>query len=85
MPADAVVRARIDSETKARAAAALETMGLSISDAIRLLMLRVAEERRLPFEVRVPNSETIKAMDELASGKGKKFDTANALFDDLGI
>lgn len=85
MPTDAVVRARIDADTKARAAAALETMGLSISDAIRLLMVRVAEERRLPFEVRVPNSGTIKAMDDLASGKGKKFRDAEALFKDLGI
>ncbi|MBV8961748.1 MAG: type II toxin-antitoxin system RelB/DinJ family antitoxin, partial [Hyphomicrobiales bacterium] len=47
---DTYVRARIDTKTKRRAAAALEAMGLSISDAIRLLMLRVADERRLPFE-----------------------------------
>ena len=45
--ADTYVRARIDSETKARASDALEAMGLSISDAIRLLMLRIADERRL--------------------------------------
>ena len=48
--ADTYVRARIDSTTKARAADALEAMGLSLSDAIRLLMLRVADEGRLPFE-----------------------------------
>ena len=47
--------ARIDTDTKERAVAALDAMGLSISDAIRLLMLRVAEERRLPFEVKIPN------------------------------
>ena len=52
------VRARIDATTKTRAAEALAAMGLSISDAIRLLMLRVADERRLPFEVRVPNATT---------------------------
>jgi DNA-damage-inducible protein J len=52
--ADTYVRARIDSETKERATEALAAMGLSISDAIRLLMLRVADERRLPFEVKVP-------------------------------
>lgn len=44
------VRARIDTTTKELAADALKAMGLSISDAIRLLMLRVTEERRLPFE-----------------------------------
>ena len=54
--ADTYVRARIDAKTKTRAADALEAMGLSISDAIRLLMIRVADERRLPFEVKAPNA-----------------------------
>ena len=48
--ADTYVRARIDTSTKERAADALEAMGLSISDAIRLLMLRIADERRMPFD-----------------------------------
>jgi DNA-damage-inducible protein J len=85
MAADAIVRARIDRATKQRAAAALEAMGLSISDAIRLLMLRVADEKRLPFDVKVPNAETARAMTELDQGKGKRFDSAAALFKDLGI
>jgi len=71
--ADTYVRARIDTATKERAAEALEAMGLSISDAIRLLMLRVADERRLPFEVKAPNAATRKAISELETGKGKKF------------
>lgn len=53
--ADTYVRARIDAGTKERATAALDAMGLSVSDAIRLLMLRVADERRLPFEIKVPS------------------------------
>lgn len=81
--ADTYVRARIDSGTKERAADALEAMGLSISDAIRLLMLRVADEKRLPFEVRVPNAKTRKAMAELEAGKGKRFKTVKTLMDDL--
>ena len=85
MSADTVVRARIDSETKERATAALEAMGLSVSDAIRLLMLRVADEKRLPFAVQVPNATTTTAMNELEAGKGKRFDSADALFDDLGV
>lgn len=80
---DTYVRARIDSVTKARASDALEAMGLSISDAIRLLMLRVAEERRLPFAIRVPNVETVAAMAELESGKGKSYATIDALMADL--
>ena len=57
---DTYVRARIDNTTKERATAALGAMGLSISDAIRLLMLRIADERRLPFEVKVPNAALLK-------------------------
>lgn len=77
MAADTIVRARIDSETKVAATAALEAMGLSVSDAIRLLMVRVAEEKRLPFAVQVPNATTVKAMKELEAGKGKRFDSAD--------
>ncbi|MES1941972.1 RelB/DinJ family addiction module antitoxin [Salinisphaera sp. T5B8] len=81
--ANTYVRARIDEETKARAAAALEAMGLSVSDAIRLLMLRVAEERRLPFDVKVPAATTRRAMADLEAGKGKRFDTVDDLMADL--
>lgn len=80
---DTYVRARIDSETKSRAADALEAMGLSVSDAIRLLMLRIADEKRMPFEVRVPNKATRDAMRELEEGKGKKFSDIDSLMDDL--
>jgi len=84
--ADTVVRARIDTLTKNRAADALEAMGLSISDAIRLLLLRVADERRLPFEVRVPNATTRKAMVEAESiikNRRARFSSPDELFHDL--
>jgi DNA-damage-inducible protein J len=80
---NAYVRARIDVDTKERATEALHAMGLSISDAIRLLMLRVADEHRLPFEIKVPNKKTLDAINELESGKGKKFQSIDALMDDL--
>jgi DNA-damage-inducible protein J len=85
MPATDVVRARIDHATKERAAEALSAMGLSISDAIRLLMLRIADERRLPFEVKVPNAATRKAMRELEAGEGRRSADAETLFKDLGL
>ena len=85
MSTDTVVRARIDSETKARAEEVLQAMGLSVSDAIRLLLLRVADEKRLPFAVQSPNATTIKAMKELDEGKGKCFSSAEELSQDLGI
>jgi DNA-damage-inducible protein J len=85
MLANDSVRARIDTQTKTAASAALAAMGLSVSDAIRLMMRRIAEEKRLPFDVRVPNAESAAAIAELDAGKGKRFATADALFDDLGI
>jgi len=80
---DTYVRARIDTHTKERAAQALEAMGLSISDAIRLLMLRVADERRLPFDVRAPNATTRKAIVEIEAGKGQRFASVEDLMADL--
>ena len=57
-----VVRARIDEKTKEDAAAVLSAIGLTVSDAFRLMMVRIAAERRLPFEPLAPNDETIEAM-----------------------
>lgn len=85
MSSDSVVRARIDSDTKARAAEALKAMGLTVSDVIRMVLLRVAEEKRLPFTVQVPNSTTVRAMRELDDGKGQRFNNAEELFRDLDI
>ena len=81
--ADTYVRARIDTDTKKRAAEALEAMGLSVSDAIRLLMMRIADERCLPFEVRVPNKATRQAIAELEAGKGQRFASVDDLMADL--
>ena len=85
MPKDTIVRAVIDSETKDRATKALQAMGLSVSDAIRLLLLRVAEEQRLPFSIQTPNATTAKAMKELDEGRGRRFGTVEELFRDLEL
>jgi DNA-damage-inducible protein J len=60
MTENSVVRARIDKATKA--AAVLAAMGLTLSDAFRLLLRRVAAEKALPFEPLAPNAETVEAM-----------------------
>ncbi len=84
MPAaETYVRARIDARTKERATVALAAMGLSVSDAIRLLMLRIADERRLPFEVKAPNATTREAIAELEAGKGKKASSVEELMAQL--
>lgn len=69
MAAAEVVRARINSELKIKASAVLSDMGLSVSDAIRLLMVRVVSDGALPFDVRVPNAETQAAMRDAQQGK----------------
>lgn len=58
MATDAVVRARINSKIKDKAADVLAEMGLSVSDAIRMMLVRVAAEKALPFDVRTPNAAT---------------------------
>ena len=83
MASDTVVRARIDGQVKAKAAKVLADMGLSVSDAIRLLLIRVAAEKSLPFEIKVPNAETRAAMSELEEGAGPSFDSVAELIADL--
>ena len=69
MTANAVVRARIDETVKEEAAAVLEAMGLTVSDAFRLLLTRIAREKALPFEPLIPNQETIEAMKAARRGE----------------
>jgi DNA-damage-inducible protein J len=64
-----VVRARISVEVKNEAAAILEAMGLTVSDAFRIMMTRIAREHALPLEPLVPNEETIAAMRAVRQGK----------------
>ncbi len=81
--ATTMVHIRVDEQVKAQAAEALASMGLSVSDAVRMMLVRVAAEKALPFEIRVPNAETVAAMRELDEGLGKRFDTAEDLMADL--
>jgi DNA-damage-inducible protein J len=80
---NSVVRARIDEHIKNEAAAVLKAMGLSASDAFRMMMTRIAREKALPFEPLVPNEETVAAMREARSGKLPRFKDVDALLKDL--
>ena len=83
--ATTMVHIRVDEKVKARAAKTLAAMGLSVSDAVRVMLVRVAAEKSLPFEVKVPNPATVRAMKAADRGRGKRFKSAGALFKDLGI
>ena len=82
---DSSIRVRMDSETKQKASAALEKMGLSVSDAVRLFLVRVGEEERIPFDVEIPNTETHMAMKELETGGRSSCATLEETFKELGI
>ncbi|MGD0578961.1 MAG: type II toxin-antitoxin system RelB/DinJ family antitoxin, partial [Bryobacteraceae bacterium] len=78
MKATTMVHVRIDQKVKDKAAKTLATMGLSVSDAVRILLVRVAAEKALPFDVRVPNATTIQAMQAADRGEGERFATPEA-------
>lgn len=69
MAANQLVQTRIDGEIKAEASAVLAAMGLTVSDAVRLMLTKVAREKALPFEPLIPNETTIAAMKEARHGK----------------
>ena len=81
-----MLHVRVDDEIKAQATAALASMGLSVSDAVRLFLRRVVADQALPIELKVPNAETLVAMEEsraLMASRRARFATSSALFDDL--
>lgn len=83
MAANSVVRARVEEGVKKEASIVLATMGLTVSDAFRMLLTRIAREKALPFEPLVPNAQTLQAMKEARAGRLKSFETVEALMADL--
>ncbi|CAG9183803.1 Antitoxin DinJ [Cupriavidus laharis] len=83
MPTSSIVRARIDPEIKEEASVVLEAMGLTVSDAMRMLLTRVAREKALPFELMTPNPTTIAALKEARAGGLRKFGSVDDLMADL--
>ena len=81
--ANQLVQARVDREVKKEASVVLAAMGLTISDAVRLLLTRVAREKALSFAPLVPNAETIAAIKEARAGNLPRFDEGKSLLEDL--
>ena len=69
MSQNQLVQARVNGEVKAQATAALADMGLTVSDAVRILLTRVAREKRMPLELLTPNETTLAAMEDARTGK----------------
>ena len=81
-----MVHVRVDETIKTQATETLAAMGLSVSDAVRVFLMRVIAEQQMPFALKAPNAETRAAMTEantITRTRRARFDTATALFDDL--
>jgi DNA-damage-inducible protein J len=81
-----MIHVRVDQQIKAQATETLASMGLSVSDAVRVFLMRVVADKQMPFRLKVPNVDTRTAMneaDEIASSRRARFDNASELFDDL--
>jgi DNA-damage-inducible protein J len=77
------IRARVEPELKSEAEAILKEVGLSSSEAMRLFLFQIVRQRGLPFEVKIPNAETIAAIEELEAGKGVRVNSLEDLLDDV--
>lgn len=81
--ADAVVRARVTSEVKSQASAIFKSMGLTTSDAIRMMLVQVVAEKALPFEIKLPNSTTQEAINASRTGDTTSFSSLDDMFSEL--
>jgi DNA-damage-inducible protein J len=83
MPANAVVRARIDARVKEEATAIYAAAGLTLSDAFRMMLMKTVAERALPFEPLMPNAETVEAMKAARRGELTTIGSIDNLMADL--
>lgn len=86
MARSSMLHVRVDDKIKRQASEALGAMGLSVSDAVRILLTRVVNDQAFPLELKVPNAKTRAAMEEareLSKDRAGRFDSASALIDDL--
>ena len=86
MPTTAMIHVRVDQQMKEQATEALAAMGLSVSDAVRVFLMRVVAEQQIPFALKVPNAETRAAMaeaDTITRTRRARFGAAAELFHDL--
>lgn len=77
------MKTEIDASTEREAAAVLEAMGLTVSDAVRLMLTRVAREGTVPLDLLAPNETTLAAMQEARDGQLPRFANVEALLADL--
>lgn len=86
MATTTMIHVRVDEDVKAKAAETLGAMGLSVSDAIRVFLMRVIADQELPFVIKAPNAASQAAMieaDSMIKSRQARFATSDALIDDI--
>ena len=84
MPKTAVIQARIDPEIKEKAQKVLDTLHISMSEAISVYLTQVALQKAIPFEIRIPNEVTIEALKEAEESQNlHSANSVDALFEGL--
>ncbi len=77
---------RTDPEVKSEAASILKKIGMTVSEAVNLFLHRIVMERGIPFDVKIPNEETIKAMEDIEKGRDlESAKTVDEMFDKIGV
>ncbi len=81
----AMTHARLTPEVKEKAETILKELGISISTAYEMFYRQIIAHNGLPFDVRIPNAETVQAMRDARKGEGKVYDNVKALFKDCDV
>ena len=76
---------RLDAEAKAKAYAVFEQLGVKPAQAVNMFLNQVALQGGMPFDIKVPNAETLEAMEELADGGGRHYKSTQEMFEDLEL
>ena len=83
MPNSATIQTRIDPDVKKQAKRILDTLGISMSEAIGAYLRQIVLRKGIPFELKIPNEATMQAVEQLEAGKGTTFENTNELLKDL--
>jgi DNA-damage-inducible protein J len=76
---------RLDAEAKKQAYKVFAKVGIKPAQAVNLFLHQVALQGGIPFDIKIPNADTVEAMEELSNGGGKRYKNSQKMYDDLGI
>jgi len=83
MAATATIQTRVNKETKAQAKDILSQLNITLSEAIAIYLRQIILHKGIPFEIKIPNKDTLQAIEELESGGGAKLSSVKDLFEEL--